>query len=46
LRAVVLNACNVRKCIWQVANIAKCRAMWDLAKDLACRVGSSLLNLA
>jgi hypothetical protein len=46
LRAAVLNACNVGTRICQVASIAKCRAMYELAKDFACCVVSSLLNLA
>ena len=44
LRAADLDACNVRTLICHVADIAKCRAMLDLAKDFACRVGTSLLN--
>lgn len=44
LRAADLDVCNVGTLICHVADIAKCRAVLDLAKDFACRASSNLLN--
>jgi len=39
-----LDAGNVKTGIARVGSIAKYRAMYDLAKDFACRVSSNFLN--